>query len=106
MKNVTDASTDELARYDAVVFGCSMWGDCELQDDFIEFHAALSGISWIARGQRSLVRATVRIALAHSARQLVFLRMRSRDAALISLPSVSRSIAMWNLHSGTRKRGV
>ncbi len=45
LKNVAGASTDELAGYDAVVFGCSMWGDCELQDDFIGFHAALSGIS-------------------------------------------------------------
>jgi len=45
VKNVADASVDELASYDAVVFGCSTWGDGELQDDFVDFHEAMDGIA-------------------------------------------------------------
>ena len=45
VKDVADASVGELADYDAIVFGCSTWGDGELQDDFIDFHADLGGAS-------------------------------------------------------------
>ena len=45
VKDVADTGVDELAAYDAIVFGCSTWGDGELQDDFIDFHADLDGIS-------------------------------------------------------------
>lgn len=49
--NAADASAENLAaNYDAVLFGCSTWGDeeIELQDDFIPLYddldsAALSG---------------------------------------------------------------
>ena len=45
VKNVTDASTDDLAGYDAIVFGCSTWGEGELQDDFIDFHEEMRDVS-------------------------------------------------------------
>ena len=45
VKDVADTGVDELVSYDAVVFGCSTWGDGELQDDFIDFHADLDGAS-------------------------------------------------------------
>jgi len=45
VKNVTEASVDELADYDAIVFGCSTWGEGDLQDDFVDFHKAMDGIS-------------------------------------------------------------
>ncbi len=45
VKDVADTGVDELASYDAIVFGCSTWGDGELQDDFIDFHADLDGVS-------------------------------------------------------------
>ena len=45
VKNVTDASTDDLAGYDAIVFGCSTWGAGELQDDFIDFHEEMGDVS-------------------------------------------------------------
>jgi len=45
VKDVADAGVGELADYDAIVFGCSTWGDGELQDDFIDFHADLDGAS-------------------------------------------------------------
>ena len=45
VKDVADTGVDELASYDAIVFGCSTWGDGELQDDFIDFHADLDGAS-------------------------------------------------------------
>jgi len=45
VKNVTDASVNELKDYDAIVFGCPTYGDGELQDDFIDFSAAMSNIS-------------------------------------------------------------
>ncbi len=43
VKNVTDAGVDELIDYDAIVFGCSTWGEGELQDDFIDFHDEMDG---------------------------------------------------------------
>ncbi|MEA1906346.1 MAG: flavodoxin, partial [Euryarchaeota archaeon] len=43
VKDVADTGVDELASYDAIVFGCSTWGDGELQDDFIDFHADMDG---------------------------------------------------------------
>jgi flavodoxin I len=45
VKDVANTGVDELASYDAIVFGCSTWGDGELQDDFIDFHADLDGVS-------------------------------------------------------------
>jgi len=45
VKNVIDANVDELKDYDAIVFGCPTYGDGELQDDFIDFNAAMSNIS-------------------------------------------------------------
>ena len=45
VKNVTEASVDELADYDAIVFGCSTWGEGDLQDDFVDFHEAMNGVS-------------------------------------------------------------
>ena len=45
VKDVADTGVDELAAYDAIIFGCSTWGDGELQDDFIDFHADLDGAS-------------------------------------------------------------
>ncbi len=41
--NVTDTGVDELIDYDAIVFGCSTWGDGELQDDFIDFYDGMDG---------------------------------------------------------------
>ena len=45
VKNVTDANVNELNDYDVIVFGCPTYGNGELQDDFIDFNAALSNIS-------------------------------------------------------------
>ena len=45
VKNVTDASIDELEDYDAIIFGCPTYGEGELQDDFVDFNDAISGIS-------------------------------------------------------------
>lgn len=45
VKNVTEANVNELTNYDLIVFGCSTWGEGELQDDFIDFHDKMEGIS-------------------------------------------------------------
>ena len=45
VKNATEASVDEIADYDAIVFGCSTWGEGELQDDFLDFQEAMNGVS-------------------------------------------------------------
>ena len=45
VKDVSEASADELADYDAIVFGCSTWGEGDLQDDFIDFQEAMDGVS-------------------------------------------------------------
>jgi flavodoxin short chain len=45
VKNVTEVSVDELADNDAIVFGCSTWGEGDLQDDFVDFQEAMDGIS-------------------------------------------------------------
>lgn len=45
VKNVTEASVDELAENDAIVFGCSTWGEGDLQDDFVDFQEAMDGVS-------------------------------------------------------------
>ncbi len=45
LKNVTDADAKEISDFDAVVLGCSTWGDGELQDDFINFYRELKNIS-------------------------------------------------------------
>ncbi len=44
VKNVTDTKVEELADYDVLVFGCSTWGEGELQEDFIDFHDEMSNI--------------------------------------------------------------
>lgn len=43
LKNVTDATIDELGNFDLVLFGCSTWGEdeIELQDDFIPYYEEL-----------------------------------------------------------------
>jgi flavodoxin len=53
VKNVTDASISELRDYDAIVFGCPTYGSEELQDDFIDFNAAMSSIS--LKGKKAAV---------------------------------------------------
>ncbi len=45
VKNVTEASVDELAGNDAIVFGCSTWGEGDLQDEFVDFQEARDGVS-------------------------------------------------------------
>ncbi len=45
VKNVTEASVDELADNDAILFGCSTWGEGDLQDDFVDFQEAMDGVS-------------------------------------------------------------
>ena len=44
VKNVETASTEELKDYDAIILGCSTWGEGELQDDFISFEEEMSEI--------------------------------------------------------------
>ena len=44
VKNVTEASIDELSDYDIIVLGCSTWGDGELQDDFIDFYEKMNKV--------------------------------------------------------------
>jgi flavodoxin I len=53
VKDVAKASVDELANYDAIVFGCSTWGEGDLQDDFFDFHEAMDGIS--LKGKKAAV---------------------------------------------------
>ena len=53
LKNVTEADVSELTDYDLIVFGCSTWGEGELQDDFIEFYDKMEGIS--LTGKKSAV---------------------------------------------------
>lgn len=45
VKNVTEASVDELADYDAIVFGCPTYGEGDLHDDFVDFHDKMDGIA-------------------------------------------------------------
>jgi flavodoxin short chain len=44
VKRVEEASVREMRDYDAIVLGCSTWGDGELQDDFIPFYEAMRNI--------------------------------------------------------------
>lgn len=44
LKNVTEASVDELQDYDLILLGSSTWGDGELQDDFYDFDAEMTNI--------------------------------------------------------------
>ena len=44
LKNVTDATVDELSDYDIILLGSSTWGDGELQDDFAVFYSDLEKI--------------------------------------------------------------
>ncbi len=37
-EDVTEASIEGIVNNDLVVFGCSTWGEGELQDDFIDFY--------------------------------------------------------------------
>lgn len=45
VKNVTEASVNELKDYDLIVLGCSTWGEGELQDDFIDFYDEMKSVS-------------------------------------------------------------
>jgi flavodoxin I len=53
VKDMTEASVDELADYDAIVFGCSTWGEGNLQDDFVDFHDAMDEIA--LKGKKAAV---------------------------------------------------
>ncbi len=44
VKNVVETKPEELKNYDAIVLGCSTWGDGELQDDFIEFESKMNDL--------------------------------------------------------------
>lgn len=44
IKNVARVNPEELKDYDAIVLGCSTWGDGELQDDFISFEEEMGNI--------------------------------------------------------------
>ncbi|MCD5407441.1 MAG: flavodoxin [Desulfotomaculum sp.] len=39
VKNVAEVDMGEIADYELVVLGCPTWGDGELEESFIEFHA-------------------------------------------------------------------
>lgn len=41
MKNVLEASVDELSNFDVLLMGSSTWNDGELQDDFVPFQMEL-----------------------------------------------------------------
>lgn len=43
-KNVAGVTPEELLNYDLVLFGCSTWGDGELQDDFIHFYDQMKSL--------------------------------------------------------------
>ncbi len=45
VKNVEHAGVEELKDYDVIIFGCSTWGEGELQDDFIAFEEEMGKIS-------------------------------------------------------------
>lgn len=45
VKDVTEANVNELKGYHLIVFGCSTWGDGELQGDFIDFYDKMKDIS-------------------------------------------------------------
>ena len=45
VKNVVEASVDELAGYDLIVLGCSTWGEGELQDDFFDLYDEMESVS-------------------------------------------------------------
>lgn len=50
--NVVDATTGELEKdYDLYLFGCSTWGEdeIELQDDFTDFYDAMDDVSMAGR---------------------------------------------------------
>jgi len=44
-KNVIDATVQELAGYDLIVFGSSTWNEGQLQDDFLPFYDQMVGIN-------------------------------------------------------------
>lgn len=43
VQNVTDTNLGDEAAYDVVLYGCSTWGEdeIELQDDFIDYYEAM-----------------------------------------------------------------
>ncbi|BCS97012.1 flavodoxin [Desulfoluna limicola] len=47
VQNVTDTNPGDEAAYDVVLYGCSTWGEdeIELQDDFIEYYEAMDTAS-------------------------------------------------------------
>ena len=62
LKNAADVDAAGLAEgYDAVLLGCSAWGDdeLELQDDFIPLYENMEGMAFRASGWRRLPPATV-----------------------------------------------
>ena len=44
VKDVSDTSSNEMKNFDLILFGCSTWGDddIELQDDFLPFYEDLN----------------------------------------------------------------
>jgi len=45
VKNVTEATPQEMTGYDIVVLGSSTWNEGLLQDDFVPFYEQMTGIS-------------------------------------------------------------
>ncbi|MGI6294870.1 MAG: flavodoxin [Armatimonadota bacterium] len=44
IKNVLNASIDDLHAHDLIFLGCSTWGDGDMQDDFMTFYDAMEGV--------------------------------------------------------------
>ncbi|MBS2771690.1 flavodoxin [Anoxybacillus rupiensis] len=44
VKEVLDASADELEAYDGILLGAYTWGDGELPDDFLDFYDEMDSI--------------------------------------------------------------
>jgi flavodoxin short chain len=62
IKNAADVSPAGLAEgYDAVVMGCSTWGDAdvELQDDFVDIYENMDKVAWRQEGRGLRVRGLV-----------------------------------------------
>lgn len=80
IKNVTGVGVNQLADFDAIVLGCSTWYYGELQDDFIDFYDKFNDM--FPEGKKAAVFGPdiVTAISIHSARQWIFLRMRSKIA--------------------------
>lgn len=44
VKNVSATQPEELKEYEAIILGCSTWGDGELQEDFIDFEKEMRAL--------------------------------------------------------------